>query len=568
MYKITQFFDTDVLVMGGGVAGLMAAIAAADRGAQVMVAEKANTRRSGSGATGNDHFRCWIPEKHGPDYRTVMNEVLHFSQFGLCHDTALTRRFLEKSFDIVKMWESWGIPMRPTGDWEFTGHAFPGRIRSALKYDGAQQKPVMTREARKRGVKILNHHAVIELLSDEEGIAGALTLDTSADAPAFALIRARCVVVATGCTTRLYTNRATPGWMCNTAFCPGNAGGGLAQSFRAGAKLVNLELATRHAGPRYFERAGKSTWIGVYKYPDGRPLGPFVTKPTKELGDITSDIWNASFTEVAKNGTGPAYIDCSGVSEDDMNYMRWGMKGEGLTALLDYMDKEGIDPARHAVEFMQYEPFLIGKGIDVDIDGQSSLPGLYAAGDVVGNFRADIGGAAVYGWISGDHAGSSAPGRSLHEGLEHHPAVEKALALCADIMERGTSGHSWDEANMAVQQLMSDYAPAGPFDKRSETMLSAGTDYMRALREKAVAGLGSTCSHTLLRALETLDLMDVGEALMVAARERRESRGPHLRADYTFTNPMLAELFLDVFLRDGKIHTEWRKRNMDRSFAG
>ena len=56
--------------------------------------------------------------------------------------------------------------------------------------------------------------------------------------------------------------------------------------------------------------------------------------------------------------------------------------------------------------------------------------------------------------------------------------------------------------------------------------------------------------------------MDVGEALMVAARERRESRGPHLRAEYTFTNPMLGELFLDVFLREGEIQTEWRKRNM------
>ena len=562
MYSIAQSIDTDVLVMGGGIAGLMAAIASADRGAKVIVAEKANTRRSGSGATGNDHFRCWIPEKHGPDYRVIMNEVLNFSQFGLCHDTVLTRHFLEKSFDIVKMWDAWGIPMRPTGDWEFTGHAFPGRIRSALKYDGAQQKPILTREARKRGAGILNHHAVIELLAEDGEIAGALTLDTSRDEPAFTLIRAKCVVVATGCTTRLYVNKATPGWMFNTAFCPGNAGGGIAQSFRAGAKLVNLELATRHAGPRYFERAGKSTWIGVYKYPDGRTLGPFVSKPTKELGDITSDIWNASFTEVVKNGSGPAYLDCSETSPEDLAYMRWGMKGEGLTALLDYMDREGIDPARHAVEFMQYEPFLIGKGLDVDINGQCSLPGRYAAGDVVGNFRADNGGAAVYGWISGDHAGTSAAGRTLRGSLERHPAVERTLALCADIMKRGERGYAWDEANMAVQQLMSDYAPAGPFEKRSESLLDAGLHYMRALRGKSRAGLGAVCSHTLLRALESLDLMDVGEALMVAARERRESRGPHLRADYTFTNPMLGELFLDVFLREGEIQTEWRKRNM------
>ena len=58
-----------MLVVGGGIAGLMAAINAADQGVRVVVAEKANTKRSGSGATGNDHFVCYIPEiqaGHGP----------------------------------------------------------------------------------------------------------------------------------------------------------------------------------------------------------------------------------------------------------------------------------------------------------------------------------------------------------------------------------------------------------------------------------------------------------------------------------------------------------------------
>ena len=57
--------DCDVLVVGGGIAGLMAAIAAADQGIKVIVAEKCDTRRSGSGCTGNDHFMCYIPEVHG-----------------------------------------------------------------------------------------------------------------------------------------------------------------------------------------------------------------------------------------------------------------------------------------------------------------------------------------------------------------------------------------------------------------------------------------------------------------------------------------------------------------------
>ena len=69
-----QVQSCDVLIMGGGIGGLMAAIAAADAGASVIVAEKSDTRRSGSGATGNDHFVCYIPEVHG-DFEAFMKEL-------------------------------------------------------------------------------------------------------------------------------------------------------------------------------------------------------------------------------------------------------------------------------------------------------------------------------------------------------------------------------------------------------------------------------------------------------------------------------------------------------------
>ena len=354
MMEIKNVYEADVLVVGGGVAGLMAAIAAAEKGARVLVAEKADSRRSGSGAAGNDHFRCYIPECHGPDVERIVYEVLHFSQVGQCHDPHLTRVFLRRSEEIVRKWESWGIPMRPTGQWEFTGHAYPGRVRSGLKYDGKKQKAVMTSEAKKRGVTILNHMPVIELLKKDGRMAGAVALDVSAEEPSLCVIAAPGVILGTGCTTRLYNNMATPGWMFNLAYCPSNAGGGIAQAWRIGAKLVNLEMTSRHAGPKYFQRCGKGTWIGVLRYPDGEPLGPFVDKPDRACGDITSDVWNSSFTDVMKNGRGPAYMDCSGLTPEDYDYMMWGMDSEGLKGMLNYMDEAGIDPRRHAVEFMQY----------------------------------------------------------------------------------------------------------------------------------------------------------------------------------------------------------------------
>jgi len=69
--------EVDVLVAGGGIGGLMAAISAADQKASVVIAEKANTKRSGSGSTGNDHFTCYIPEVHGKDIQPIVKELMN-----------------------------------------------------------------------------------------------------------------------------------------------------------------------------------------------------------------------------------------------------------------------------------------------------------------------------------------------------------------------------------------------------------------------------------------------------------------------------------------------------------
>ena len=80
--NITDRIKTDVLVIGGGIAGLMASIKAAANGAEVIIAEKAHVARSGSGATGNDHFLCYIPELHR-NINVVIKEVAN-SQTALC----------------------------------------------------------------------------------------------------------------------------------------------------------------------------------------------------------------------------------------------------------------------------------------------------------------------------------------------------------------------------------------------------------------------------------------------------------------------------------------------------
>ena len=547
--------EVDVLVVGGGIAGLMAAIHAADQGVSVLVAEKANTKRSGSGATGNDHFCCYAPEIHGDDMAPIMKEYKN-SLVGGYADDSLAARFLEQSFDRVRDWDSWGISMRPTGKWEFTGHAFPGRPRIWLKYAGHNQKEVLTKQAKKRGVRIENHLPISDVITEDGEAVGALCLSIRKEEPLLRVIRAKSVILATGSASRLYAPAPSPGLLFNTAFCPSCTGAAQAAAYRAGARLVNMEFPNRHAGPKFLARCGKATWIGLVTDPRGKPVGPFVTKPTKELGDITADVWNTVFTDMMVSGKGPAYMDCSETSEEDIEYMMWGLRSEGNTAMLDYMKKEGIDVRRHMVEFMQYEPHLIGRGVEIDLNGETCVPGLFAAGDPVGNFRADIAGAATYGWIAGGSAAQRAKGMTGFKKAEKSPVIADRINLYSAIVER-ENGPDWKEANLALQQIMTDYAGVLV---RSETLLKAGLKYFRNLREKALTSMIAGNSHRLMRCMEVLDLMECGEAIFLTALERKETRAQHKRSDFPFTNPLLQDQFLTIRQEKGEPELEWRER--------
>jgi len=547
--------EVDVLIVGGGIAGLMAAIHAADQGTRVLIAEKANTRRSGSGATGNDHFSCYLPEVHGTDIHPIVLEDIH-GMHGIFQDVSMVTTSLSQSFDRIKDWMNWGIPMKVSGRWEFSGHAFPERPRIVLKYEGSDQKTILTEQAKNRGVMIENHLSITDLILKENRVIGAIGIGTRNEEPLVKIFRTKSIVLATGSANRLYP-AVSPGWMFNTAFCPSDTGSGRAMAYRGGAKLVNMEMPNRHAGPKYLSRAGKATWIGIYTDPWGRPVGPFVTKPNRELGDITADIWTSVFTDMHRSGRGPVYMDCTNISNEDLQYMKWGFRHEGLTAMIDYMKTEKIDLRKDRVEFMQYEPFLVaGRGIEINLKGETNIEGLFAAGDEVGNFRAGISGATTFGWIAGGSAAERAKSVRSFAEAERASSVQEWTDLFFQLMKRKT-GPTWKEANLALQQIMADYAGT---EVRSETLLKAGLKYLGDLKKKVMETVVAENSHTLMRVLEVLDLMECGEAIFLTALERKETRGLHRRSDFPFTNPLLQDKFLTIWKESGRVLIEWREK--------
>ena len=543
-----EVVKSDVLIIGGGISGLQAAIAAGEKGKQVVVVEKADTRRSGSGATGNDHFMCYIPEYHGDDFQEILQEASE-TLVGPIQDMNIFALMMRRSFELVQKWDSYGINMKPTGKWNFEGHAMPDRRRYHLKYDGQNQKPVLTKKALETGAKILNKTTITELLTKDGRVVGAIGVCSKLDQPEIVIFEAKSVIIATGNSTRLYPGN-NPAFVCNTSNCPA-AAGGAAVAYRAGARLVNLDQPYVHAGPRLFARCGKATWIGVLTDLNGKPVGPFVTKPSRELGDITADIWQSVFDEKMTDGSGPVFMNCSQTSEEDLEHMRKSFISEGDTSLNDYMDQYGIDLHKDMVEFGTYEYMLTGRGLDIDMNSATTLPGLYASGDLTGNVRGDITSAAVFGQIAGENAADYCQTVEF-EDVTRHPLIQEKIDLYNTMISRKSGAH-WMEVNSTLNQIMDKYVSVK--NVRSETLLKSAYKYLTDLKRYAVEQMKAENSHELVRCLEVLDLLDLGQATALCSENRKESRGMYnRRVDYPCTNPLMNNKFQTIYLgADGAV---------------
>lgn len=548
MKKVTikkDLIETDVLCVGGGIAGLMAAIRAAECGAQVVVVEKANVISSGSGGLGNDHFMCYIPEVHGPDVEPLVDEFQRGQQGGL-RLRSFIRTWLERSGEMVKLWDAWGIPMKYNGGWEFAGHALPGHPLMNLHYAGKNQKRILAGKTVKRGALILNRLMCQELLVKNGTVLGALCVDTKEDR--CLVIMAKSVIMGTGSVMRLYPP-STPAWMFNTRLSPTCVGDGRAMAYRAGVELASMEIPLIRCGPKFFARAGKATWAGVLRDPAGTPVGPFVTKPDNKYGDPVVDIYQDIFTDYKKSGRGPVYMDCDGLSDDDLAYMVYWLKHEGNSSFLNHLEEEGIDVRKNPVEFWTYENELFPRGgIYYNERAETSLDGFYAAGD---EFFGGISGAAVFGWIAGEQAASFSRKQSHDDHETFKDQVAEELTLISRL-RNGRAGPTWKEANILLQQIMVDYAGL----VRSRTLLEAGLKALARLKEKTETMVAAN-PHELMRCLEVINMVDVGELIFRGAMERKETRGKHIRVDYPFTNPLMEKLLLVRRSEEGPVF-EWR----------
>jgi succinate dehydrogenase/fumarate reductase flavoprotein subunit len=132
--------------------------------------------------------------------------------------------------------------------------------------------------------------------------------------------------------------------------------------------------------------------------------------------------------------------------------------------------------------------------------------------------------------------------------------IDQKKEMIQRISGRG-EGADWKEVNIALQQLMQDYAG----NVRSETLIKAGLSYLRRMRKKVDQMLIARNRWELTRCLETLNLMDLGELVLIAANERKETRALHHRTDYPLTDPVMDGKEVVVKREDGKPNVEVKR---------
>ena len=537
-----RVMDADVLILGGGLAGCMAAIKASEMGAAVIVAEKADTRRSGCAATGVDHCWTYIPEIH--ESQLSLEDLVkdHTEYAGGFVDQEIATYIASHSYERLLDLERFGIPIRyKDGNLRLIKKIH--RVPTFLHFAGRDLKPKLTRQARRVGAKIVNRVMVTDLLTQGGHVVGAIGIGTRTSD--LMIFRAKSVIISTGNIYRLYVNRS--GTPFNLAFPPHETGDGHSMALRAGAELLNMEFTTFQTGPRNFQRCGRGTYVpGKVVDAFGKPIAPKTAVSAEERVDgrrrATLDRAveaEHEFERVLREGRGPIYMDCHGASDEELAEIRWGLLNEGNTALLTYMDERGIDIRRDKIEFEVYQPKGgSGKaGIAINARCETSLHGLYAAGDVIGGMTRSVSpGAFTLGWQAGEMAARFAKEMSSIElDSANEDTIAQRCRLCEGILHRnGTRAASWKETQAALQSIMDYYAGRW----RSETMLDAGLVRLSQLREESKAELRATNPHELYRCVEILSLMDSAEMIMVSAKARKESRfGPeHSRADYPDTD--------------------------------
>lgn len=513
--------ETDVLVLGGGSAGLCAAMAAREAGARVTLAYKRGGNATAVAAGG---YAVVLPDAADDSMDRLMADALRSGTELV--DQTLLRRLAERAYPAIERVTEWGVEFYRNEDGSYRrfrsgGHSVPRSLRCASGR-GSDSYGVLFRRAGEEGVTMLKNALITQLLRKDGRVRGAAGMDGEGNP---LLIAAKTVVLATGGMAALYEHTTT---------APGLTGEGYILALEAGCRLRDMEFVqfmptTLAAPPGLKGKLVNDTLRGEGAAILNSEGERFMERYDPVLKDVAArDILSAAIAKEVAAGRGSpmggVYVDARHIPERAL------LQSFGACKALR---AAGIDPSRDLIEVVPAAHFSCG-GVVIDVDCHTDVPGLYAVGEVAGGIHGAnrLGATAltenvVFGQIAGQLAAEEA---------EKTPAP---------------AGLTWD-----VPAQCSDCSP----DKGTEDMLTGGEKKIRhilwqyggILRDAQGLTQGLVELGYLDRQLSELptpnftqqqkkrrltQLVYLASLVLQSALRRTESRGCHTRTDFPDTDP-------------------------------
>ena len=570
--------SADVLVLGGGIAGCMAAINAAKRGRKVILVEKGATKRSGAGGSGCDH---WESAASNPCSGVTPEELVKAMLDDNDGYNNAISHYIEcrEGWDHLQEIEQMGGKIRDTED-EFVGAEFRDEATKLMfAYDyknkftiriwGTTFKPAMEKECRRLGVEIVDRVMVTSLLTEDGRVGGRCIGATGMNTRdgGFYVFTGKAVIMAMSRPARIWLFSAAHPGQCE--FRPMSCiGDGHAMGWRAGAEFTMMEKSVRaefsSAGrsfPPYSAGNNHNTWYAASMIDaEGREI-PYADRDGNILTTVSQRFQPARGQHYFLKGGNieqakyeydgpetlpydklkemgyklPFYADLSTMPELERKVI-WGMMvgQEGKTNVPVYgnFTRDGFDPEKHVLqcygvgwtsaEFLPQERQLFGMpgGFMNDWNLMTNLEGLFVCGDAL--FSSNCFGHAA---STGAYAGRKAAAYVAAGGAGELPAPDEGQIakemerICAPLSADPISGISWKELNEAIAKAMQNYC--GEI-KRDELLLS-GVELLEHYEKDIVPYAYAANPHELMRLLEVLDILTNAQLILQSCLARHQT---------------------------------------------
>lgn len=484
-----EFRRTDVLVIGGGIAGLRAAIAARAEGAKVILLSKRKAGKSGASLVANTGHRIFSPGQPVDAYTQTMK-----SSQGLA-EADLVKVMADESYDAITEMIEWGCPL----ELEYINQR-PTYAR-CKQWKGILLTEPLRRKAEAVGVEILDGYTALRLLNHSGRVRGAFAV--ARDEQLFCFL-AGSVVLAAGGVGQLYHPTDNPVDIC---------GDGIALAWDAGAEVMDLEFVQFYPyqlqSPMCMDLHITTFQLGAHLV-NQNGVRFMEEYPEQEL--VTRDLLSREmFLQ-----DGPVYLDLVEVDFEELQKFHPRLVEK-------YWEDEDlvVSPIQH---------FAMG-GVRMDAMGHSSLPGLYVCGEVAAGVHGAnrLGGNAltecsVFGRRAGRTAAQDAKGVhwEIEKGMEEELAGELYIPEMGSDrywMDRATLGHlMWETVGIV---------------RDGEALKEA----MQAIRGEIVR-FEETRPRSILEWYQMRHMLVTAHLIAEAAYRREESRGAHYRLDFPETDPM------------------------------